>query len=229
MAFVTGQDKLSDKSNVLYIFDIRERIKNQDQTTGGFLIFDMVNMIEDNVTKLGFIQTSVFIEKELIKQDYLWMIIQNDKVIQDLNMNAQLENQPGKFALYSFRDQKIIYWQDIQIRLPVFDFIFEKTLNLCYIIDKQGIYKTKILYQKQSTTVSLSNFIDFKEMQKNSEYWLYKDVLGDSLTFPQSQNIYHLFSLFDLGEHLMNAFEDNLAIYCSDFQGKSPLMLSYDW
>ena len=55
MAFVTGQDKLSDKSNVLYIFDIRERIKNQDQTTGGFLIFDMVNMIEDNVTKLGFI------------------------------------------------------------------------------------------------------------------------------------------------------------------------------
>jgi len=55
MAFVTGQDKLSDKSNVLYIFDIRERIKNQNQTTGGFLILDMVNMNEDNVTKLGFI------------------------------------------------------------------------------------------------------------------------------------------------------------------------------
>jgi len=66
-------------------------------------------------------------------------------------------------------------------------------------------------------------------MVKESEYWMYKEVLGDSLTFPQSQNMYHLFSLFDLGEHLMNACDDNLGVYCTDFKGDSPLMLSYEW
>jgi len=111
----------------------------------------------------------------------------------------------------------------------VFDVIFDQSSNLCFLIDEKGIYKSNILYQKQSATVSLYNYISFRNMAKESEYWMYKDVLGDSLTFPQSQNIYHLFSLFDLGEHLMNAFEDetNTVIYCSDFQNKSPLMLSY--
>lgn len=82
-------------SNYLYIFDIRERFKNQDQNTGGFLIYDMINLNEEHVTNLGFMTTEVCIEKELFKCDYLWLVMQED---------THLEDQPGKFALYSFRD-----------------------------------------------------------------------------------------------------------------------------
>ena len=55
----------------------------------------MVNMNQDKVTKLGFMSTYVDVRGLRSTRDYLWMIIQED---------TQLENQPGKFALYSFRD-----------------------------------------------------------------------------------------------------------------------------
>lgn len=45
--------------------------------------------------------TEVDIDGEPFKNDYIWLIMQED---------THLDNQPGKFALYSFRDQKIIFW-----------------------------------------------------------------------------------------------------------------------
>jgi len=73
-------------------------------------------------------------------------------------------------------------------------------------------------------------YVSFKNMTiKNSKYWEFDAVIGDMLTFPQCNNMYHLFSETNLGEHLINAFEDNKVIYCSDMLNQTPLQLSYKW
>jgi len=50
--------------------------------------------------------------------------------------------------------------------------------------------------------------------------------LGTYQSFPQMENLLHLFANMNMGDHLADALEDKMMIYQSDYRGKTPLMIA---
>ena len=130
------------------------------------------------------------------------------------------------FVVFSLIDHKYIYRQRVKGREEVTTLMFDQDNSIIYFVGKDGIYRTDILWQMQDLNISLGHNIAFNNMDGQTPLSQYMMDLGTYQSFPQMQNLLHLFAIMDMGDHLAEALEDKLLIYLTDSNGQSPLMLA---
>ena len=114
--------------------------------------------------------------------------------------------------VYDYKELRNIYedWHDC------LDLIFDETNNMIYMVTNFGLVRSKIFWQKQELTRSLSNFLQFNRFQDDFSFSQYEYDLGYLTSFPQLQNLCHMFAIRDMDEHLTEALENKSIRYISD-------------
>jgi len=203
--------------NSLYIWELAGRKGQVAGGKGGMLLHDKYELGDDRVYSMGVVQTEQQ-DKAGDKRtsQFIWMLARCG------------ENDEHAFILYSILDHRIIYRHAFEPRTKVSHVIFDQLRNIVYMVDRQGITRSNVLWQRQNEAASLLNYINFSDFEDDAPFEHFAGCMGRFTSFPQMQNLVHLFAIADLGEQIDEALQDENLFYFRDFMGRTPLQIAMD-